>query len=275
MNKLNSIILFFVFLLASSGAVASSGANSKAFEYLLNQYEEVELIRLRSLDSYKRIHKICSTPLEFSKLQYAYSSASQVMSLATGSELELRHISKSKKVISRLLYKDLESEGFHQALRDCRYTLRQTKTLIVSLLILDSSGKLLGTAGVISSFRLAKKLLGAIKKKSLKVYYGVLASGIVGSVYEIFNKFRTDTVGVTDSADIEISSIADLENLYDDDSESDDLEEFSMQIIKQLESKISNLEGVLDSSEIEGKERDSIIKEIERINLKIDAIKLV
>ena len=69
--------------------------------------------------------------------------------------------------------------------------------------------------------------------------------------------------------------LGELENLYDDDSESDDLEEFSMQIIKQLESKISNLEGVLDSSEIEGKERDSIIKEIERINLKIDAIKLV
>lgn len=275
MKIINEFVLIFTLLLISGGAGASPENKVDAYMYLINQYEKVELNRLRGLDSYKRIYSICSTPLEFSKLQYVYSSASQVMSLATGSEVELNHISKSHKGISRLLYEDLESQGFHQAIKDCKYSLNQTKMLIASLLILDSSGKLLGTVGVIFSFRFARKILGAIKKKSLSLYYGVIASGVAGSFYEVFNKFRPETVDDSSSTDILITSVEDLEHLYDEGVDNNDIEEFSLLIIKQLESKIKRLELILEEDVIEESDRQEVIKELESLYIKVEAIKLV
>ena len=121
-------------MLTSSMAQAS---NQNRYEYLLRKNQELDLKKLRSSDSYKRIFKICSTPLEFSKLQYVYAAASQVMSIATLDEDEINHLVESKYSLSQMLYKDLESKGFHQALRDCRYNSSQTSTLILSLLILE------------------------------------------------------------------------------------------------------------------------------------------
>jgi len=248
-----------------------------AYKYLQDQYRDIETSRVRALESYKRIYKICSRSLEITKLQYAKAAAAQVLALSSGSESEIKHIIENKKSISQLLYNDLESEGFFQAIQDCRYTPKQTRALILSLIILDTSGKILGGVGVITFFKVVAKAVKFIKYRYRKLYYGLIATGIGVTIYDLYKRlFKNETIAHFEDSDSHtlITSIEDLKDVVNDQEEVDDLANLSMKIISSHRSKVSALYKKLDNDDLSTQDTSKIEERIRKLNMKIQAIEL-
>lgn len=265
--------LILLNLFFSLNCLASS-FNTSATKYLTEKKVEIRIQNIRLSKSYERIYEICSNTIELTKLRYTIAAAEQVGSLAFGSVDEIIHILKTKQGLSSLLLEDLYSDGFAQAIKDCRYSKEQTNILVISLIILDSSGKLLGGIGVFKLFKVLTKYLQIIKRRSIKTYYALMTAGFTSTAYHFYKStFEEEVLTGTGSV---INEAKDLELIINEGQTADDhLDDFEYMVLNRLKNKLEDLLFLLENDQLSNQETVSIQNEIEEVRIKIGTVYLM
>jgi len=177
--------LSFLFILALS--FVAKARETTAFEIRAKAQSEVYKEKVRQSESYQRLYPMCSEAFDLKRLIYVYSSASQVMNLASLNTSEYQNISSSGSGVSSLLNKDLNSEALFVAFEDCGLSGKDRDYFIMSLLTLDISGKLLGASGAIGIYKVSKKVFSMLYKKNPFLTRLLAGTAIGSNIYYLMN----------------------------------------------------------------------------------------
>lgn len=261
MKAITLYILFFLAPLVSIANGVSAGDQSsiqlESFRLQSQIREQSRLNRIRSIESYKRIYSICSSPVELSKLNYSFQSAKQVMSIGfTFDKIEVERLMGSDNLLSQQLKSDLDSEAFTVAIKDCGYNLEDTRRLILSLILTDVSGKLVGAVGVLTGYRLIGRGFMKLKvsmPKFYKAFFGVsIASGVYYAYKQFFGSHSTESSFAQEGDEnaVIVSSAADLDLQFKTEESRKQMIDFALITIESLEDEIHASEQLINSGEL-------------------------
>ena len=275
MILLNYSKFLFVLLIIMSNSVLAFNEEELRSQIIRDQIEqtiETEKEVLRETERYKRIYNICSETIEFSKTQYAWESAKQISNLIFNPLDEVAHINETKKTVSKRLHHDLTSKEFLLATSDCGYSSQQKNDLILSLIIMDSSGKILGAVGVVKVMKWlnsARLLLQAKSKNLMRVLYSL---GFGMGTYTLYNMYQSkDEVSVNKNNK---NAIKVNKDNFSEIFQTETIDSTTIAIANSIEEKaikkISKLEKLLESDDLSEIERAKLEKKLEKyVRLKI------
>lgn len=260
LGKYSSVIFIILAYSFSSMAFDRLEVQSELIQEKIQQKQEVKNDLIRRTIRYKRLYKICSNTIEFSKVQYAWDSAVQISNLIFANPDEIIHLKKTKKTVSKKLHDDLSSKAFLLAASDCRLSSNQRNDLILSLIIMDSSGKIIGITGMVKLFKWINSARIILTKKSRKLAYSLYTLGLGAGIYSAYEQYaQKETIALNrdkdDATEVTNSNFTSVFNTNELDENTIDI---SNSIINKIEFQINKLENKLQSLDLIDEQRDAI-----------------